>query len=47
MFTTFEGMWCNHEAWCMQVVHVGDVLQAVEEMLAKTGNRQQATGNRR
>jgi len=45
MFTTFEGMWCNHEAWCMQVVHVGDVLQAVEEMLAKTGNRQQATGN--
>ena len=35
MFTTFEGMWCNHEGWCMQEISVETVVLAVEETLAK------------
>ena len=34
MFTTFEAMWCQHEAWCMQDVAVDAVLEAVVEMLS-------------
>lgn len=33
MFTTFEGMWCDHEGWCMQALKPMYVLDAVEEML--------------
>jgi ADP-heptose:LPS heptosyltransferase len=40
MFTTFEGMWCNHEAWCMQVIEHQAVLEAVEGMLAETDEKQ-------
>ncbi|MHC4445720.1 MAG: glycosyltransferase family 9 protein [Planctomycetota bacterium] len=34
MFTTFEAMWCNHEAWCMQAIEVETVVGAVESMLS-------------
>jgi ADP-heptose:LPS heptosyltransferase len=34
MFTTFEGMWCRHEGWCMQAIQSGTVLAAVERLLA-------------
>ena len=34
MFTTFEGMWCNHEGPCMQVIAPAQVLAAVERRLA-------------
>ena len=33
MFTTFEGMWCDHEAWCMQALDVSAVVEATEAML--------------
>jgi ADP-heptose:LPS heptosyltransferase len=35
MFTTFEGMWCNHQAWCMDEITVAQVTEAVEAMLAE------------
>jgi ADP-heptose:LPS heptosyltransferase len=34
MFTTFEAMWCRHEAWCMQAIAVPTVLEAVESILS-------------
>jgi len=34
MFTTFEGMWCRHEGWCMQAIQPAAVLAAVERQLA-------------
>ncbi len=34
MFTTFEGMWCDHQGWCMQAIELQEVLDAVENMLA-------------
>ncbi|HYM80064.1 MAG TPA: glycosyltransferase family 9 protein [Candidatus Limnocylindria bacterium] len=34
MFTTFEGMWCRHEGWCMQAITSAKVLAAVERLLA-------------
>jgi ADP-heptose:LPS heptosyltransferase len=34
MFTTFEGMWCRHEGWCMQAITGAKVLAAVERLLA-------------
>jgi heptosyltransferase-2 len=34
MFTTYEGMWCRHEGWCMQAIAQAKVLAAVERMLA-------------
>lgn len=37
MFTTFEGMWCNHEGWCMQALKPEEVLEAVEDMLGDRG----------
>lgn len=33
MFTTFEGMWCHHEGWCMQAIQPATVLAAVERLL--------------
>ncbi len=33
MFTTFEGMWCNHQAWCMQQIDVNEVVDTVNKML--------------
>jgi len=35
MFTTFEGMWCRHEGWCMQAIAHAPVLAAVERLLAR------------
>ena len=35
MFTTFEGMWCHHEAWCMQAIAPQVVMPVVEDVLAK------------
>ena len=40
MFTTLEGMWCRHEAWCMQAIEPQIVLDAVEAMLAETDEKQ-------
>lgn len=34
MFTTFEGMWCRHEAWCMQAIAPARVLIAAESLLS-------------
>jgi len=45
MFTTFEGMWCNHEAWCMEAIEPQVVLDAVEAMLAEAGEKQGAGQN--
>jgi len=39
MFTAFEGMWCNHEGWCMQAITSTMVLEAVETMLAEAAER--------
>ena len=33
MFTSFEGMWCNHEAWCMLTIAPDAVLAAAERLL--------------
>ena len=30
MFTTFEGMWCQHQAWCMQAISVETVVEATD-----------------
>jgi len=35
MFTTFEGMWCKNEGWCMRAIAPGLVLDAVNKMLAE------------
>jgi ADP-heptose:LPS heptosyltransferase len=37
MFTTFEGMWCRHEGWCMQAIQTATVLAAIERLLAGGG----------
>lgn len=42
MFTAFEGMWCGHEAWCMQAIETRTVLAAVEEMLSTYLDRDSA-----
>ena len=39
MFTTFEGMWCKHEGWCMQAIESNVVFEAVESMLAEAPGR--------
>lgn len=39
MFTSFEGMWCRHEGWCMLEIPVQDVLKAVNEMLDEAAPR--------
>jgi ADP-heptose:LPS heptosyltransferase len=36
MFTAFEGMWCRHQAWCMQAIEPQTVREAVESMLAES-----------
>jgi ADP-heptose:LPS heptosyltransferase len=33
MFTTFEGMWCHHEGWCMQAITAESVLDAVTRVM--------------
>jgi ADP-heptose:LPS heptosyltransferase len=35
MFTTFEGMWCRHEGWCMQAIAPARVLAAAERVLGR------------
>jgi len=42
MFTTFEGMWCDHEAWCMQTIEPSRVLGAVQKMLAEARAKRRA-----
>jgi len=37
MFTTYEGMWCRHEGWCMQAIAPARVLAAIERLLAPAG----------
>jgi len=39
MFTTFEGMWCEHEGWCMQTIEADDVLEAVSTTLQRCDDR--------
>jgi ADP-heptose:LPS heptosyltransferase len=34
MFTSFAGMWCNHEGWCMQAIETQRVVEAVEAVFA-------------
>lgn len=34
MFTTFEGMWCGHEGWCMQAIESAKVMAAIERLLS-------------
>ncbi|HUT56552.1 MAG TPA: glycosyltransferase family 9 protein [Phycisphaerae bacterium] len=45
MFTSFEGMWCNHEGWCMQAIETPEVLSAVREMLAEVHARRKEPGS--
>ncbi len=45
MFTTFEGMWCKHEALCMEAIEPQIVLDAIEAMLAEGDNKHQAVQN--
>lgn len=45
MFTSFEGMWCHHEGWCMQAVPPEKVLDATERMLAETARRRRSGEN--
>jgi ADP-heptose:LPS heptosyltransferase len=33
MFTTFEGMWCRHEGWCMQAIAARKVMTAIEKLI--------------
>lgn len=33
MFTAFEGMWCDHEGWCMQEIAPQTVIDEVEHIL--------------
>lgn len=33
MFTTFEGMWCDHQGSCMEAIEPADVMRAVDELL--------------
>ncbi len=39
MFTTFEGMWCHHEGWCMQAIEPKTVIEAAEAMLTDAPDR--------
>lgn len=34
MFTTFEGLWCGHQGWCMQAIQAARVIEAAERLLA-------------
>lgn len=34
MFTTFEGMWCGHQGWCMSAIEPPRVLAALERLMA-------------
>jgi len=45
MFTTFEGMWCKHEAWCMEAIEPKTVLDAVESMLAEAQDKRKVERN--
>jgi ADP-heptose:LPS heptosyltransferase len=42
MFTTFEGMWCNHEGWCMLTITPDAVLAAAEPLLGAARQRRAA-----
>jgi ADP-heptose:LPS heptosyltransferase len=33
MFTTFEGVWCRHEGWCMQAIAARKVMTAIEKLI--------------
>jgi len=42
MFTTFEGMWCEHEGWCMHTIEADEVLEAVSTTLQRDEDRRAA-----
>ena len=42
MFTSFEGMWCNHEAWCMLEIRPEQALEAAAAMLDESAARRKA-----
>ena len=44
MFTSFEGMWCNHEAWCMLEIQPQDVFDATAAMLDESPARRETRG---
>jgi ADP-heptose:LPS heptosyltransferase len=44
MFTTYEGMWCKHEGWCMLAITVARTLAAVEAVLGSGAAVVQAEG---
>ncbi|NQU75349.1 MAG: glycosyltransferase family 9 protein [Planctomycetes bacterium] len=46
MFTTFEGMWCNREGWCMRAIQPEIVINAVEATLAETRRRRSPASDR-
>lgn len=46
IFTSFEGMWCNHEGWCMKVIETEEVLQAVNGMLTEAEVRRPAAAEK-
>jgi ADP-heptose:LPS heptosyltransferase len=39
MFTSFEGMWCGHEGWCMLEIQPQEALDAVAAMLDEAAQR--------
>ncbi len=38
MFTSFEGMWCNHKGDCMNAITVDEVTQEIDTILGNPGN---------
>ena len=44
MFTTFEGMWCGGDAWCMRAIKVQTVLEAVNTMLSQSAAHRSPPG---
>jgi heptosyltransferase-2 len=43
MFTTFEGLWCGHQGWCMQAIQAARVTEAAERLLADGAGLSTAT----
>ena len=43
MFTSFEGMWCGHEGWCMLQLQPQEALDAAAAMLDESAARRAGT----
>jgi ADP-heptose:LPS heptosyltransferase len=39
MFTSFEGMWCGHQGWCMLEIQPQEALAAATAMLDESASR--------